>query len=336
MNENKYSFNSSDLLFKIYSYRKILFGTAVVALVASVIASFIITPQYKATVVLFPAPSDAISKALISTYNAARNTGVFGEDEEVERLLQSLNSDEIRTLLIKKYDLYNHYDIDSSAPHSKTKLANMYKSRFNFTRTPYMAVEIDVFDHDPVYAAKIANDIPALLDSVMNAMEKKRAADAYKIVRKEYEEKVEQMNVQSNKLKEIMKKGVYDFESQSEVYNKAYADAIAAGNTKATKALEKKLEILAEYGGSYVSIRDFLLYENENLAHLNARLKEAKVDAEQTLSHAYVLNNADVPDKKAKPKRTIIVLTSVISAVVLCFVLLLLFESYQTFRKTEK
>lgn len=336
MEEKKYSFNSTDILYKVYYYRKTLGIVTGIAAIVSVIASMLITPQFKASVVMFPAPSDAISKSLISTYNASRNSGVYGEDEEVERILQSLNSDELKSMIVNKYDLYTHYEIDTTQAYSKTKLSDKYRGKFKFTRTPYMAVEVDVYDKDPELAAVIANDIPLLLDSVMNIMEKKRARAAYQIVKAEYDEKVRQMEIKGEQLKEIMQKGVYDFESQSEMYNKSYAEAIASGNAKAVKALEKKLAVLAEYGERYMSIRDFLLYEAENLAHLNSRLKEAKVDAERVLSHAYVINKAEVPDKKAKPKRSIIVITSVISAFVLCFVLLLIIESFQSFRSIEK
>jgi uncharacterized protein involved in exopolysaccharide biosynthesis len=325
--------NSSDILYKFFQFRKILIAVSIFAAIASAIVSFIITPEYKAAVVLFPAPSDALSKSLISTHNAAKNTGVYGEEPEVERLLQTLHSDEIRRMIVWKYDLHTHYDIDTAASSSRSKMAKAFNKRFKFSRTPFMAVEVLVYDKNPELAAKMANDIPFLLDSIMNSMEKKRQLEAYRIVREEFEYKQTQMKEQEEKMKEIMKKGIYDFESQSEVYNKAYAEAIASGNARGVKALEDKLDILSEYGGSYIRIRDFLLFESENLAHLSARLKEAKLDAEQSLSHAFVINQAEVPDKKARPLRSIIVATSTISAFVLCFVFLLLMESFKAYRE---
>ncbi len=335
--ENKsYDFKSTDLLFKIYNYRKPLIIVGALAFVLSSIIAFVITPEYKATVVLFPAPSDALSKALISTRNASQNTGVFGEDPEVERILQTLNSDELKRQLVMKYGLFAHYEIDSTKSHSRSAMSKKMNSNFSFTRTPFMAIEVSVFDTDPVLAARMANDIPDLIDTVMNAMERKRSRAAYEIVKKEYDDKVAAIDQKGEELRQIMKKGIYDFESQSEMYNRAYAEAVAAGNQRGVKALEEKLAVLSEYGQKYINLRDFLLYESENLAQMSGRLKEAKVDAEQTLDHVFVLNKSEVPDKKARPRRVIIVLTSVISALIFCFVSLLLYEVFLTYRETEK
>lgn len=336
MANKSYDFKSTDLLFKIFNYRKVLMYVGIFAFVVSTVISFLITPEYRATVVLFPAPSDALSKAFISTRNASQNTGVFGEDEEVERILQTLNSDELKRQLITRYNLFEHYEIDPAKNQSKSAISKKLNKNFNFTRTPFMAIEISVYDTDPELAAKMANDIPDLIDTVMNAMERKRARGAYQIVKFEYDAKVQSLQEKGNELKEIMKKGIYDFESQSEVYNKSYAEAIAQNNQRGIKALEEKLDILSEYGEKYITLRDFLLYESENLAHMSERLKEAKVDAEQTLDHVYVLNTADVPDRKDRPRRAIIVLTSVISALVLCFVGLLTLESFQAYIDDEK
>jgi uncharacterized protein involved in exopolysaccharide biosynthesis len=336
MEDSQYSFNSSDLLVKIYNYRKVLITVSVLAAIISSIVALLMQPQYKASVIMFPAPGDAISKALISTYNASVESGVYGQDEDVERILQTLNSGELKNKLVERHNLYEHYDIDTTEKQYRSKLADKYVKNFKFSRTPYMAVEVDVYDHDPVFAAKLANEMPALLDEVMSEMEKRRARIAYEIVKAEYDAKEKLMAEKNNELRTIMKKGVYDFESQSEVLNKAYVDAIAKGNTRVENQLKEQLEVLGEYGGQYLSIREFMEHENENLAHLSGRLKEAKVDAEQSLSHAFILNKAEVPDRKAKPRRTIIVITATITSFVMCFVLLLLFESFQQIRKQSK
>lgn len=334
--ENKsYDFKSTDLLFKIYNYRKPLIIVGVFAFVLSSIIAFVLTPEYKATVVLFPAPSDALSKALISTRNASQNTGVFGEDPEVERILQTLNSDELKRQLVIKYGLFAHYEIDSTLKQSRSEMSKKMSNNFSFIRTPFMAIEVSVFDKDPVLAAQMANDIPSIIDTVMNAMERKRSRAAYEIVKKEYEEKVAAIDKKGEELRQIMKKGIYDFESQSEMYNRAYAEAVAAGNQRGVKALEEKLAVLSEYGQKYINLRDFLLYESENLAQMSGRLKEAKVDAEQTLDHVFILNKSEVPDKKARPRRIIIVVTSVISALIFCFISLLFYEAFLAYRTSE-
>lgn len=334
---NRYSFNSNDLLYKVYVYRKPLLIITSLGFIISLVVSLYITPLYKSNVIVFPAPSTSISQSLITTINAFKKESVFGEIEEVEQILQVLNSDELRSRIIKKYDLWKHYGIDSvDGKYPLDKMLKKYKSRINFKRTEYMAVEIEVYDASPDTAALIANDICRLIDTVMNRMEKERAIEAYQIVKYEYDTKVEQLKKFEDSLQFIMRKGVFDFESQSEVLNKAYADAIVSGNTRGAQELKKQLDTLAKYGSAYISLRDFLLYQKEQLSLLNGRYKEAKVDAEQILTHFYVVNKAFKSDKKDKPKRSIIVIVSTLSTFALAFILLIFIELLRDLRRKEK
>ncbi|HON53007.1 MAG TPA: Wzz/FepE/Etk N-terminal domain-containing protein [Bacteroidales bacterium] len=330
----RYSFNSNDLLYKIYTYRKPLLIITSLGFIISLIVSLFITPLYKSNVIVFPAPSTSISQSLITTINSYKKESVFGEVEEVEQILQVLNSDELRSKIIKKYDLWKHYKIDSAkVKYPLDKMLKKFQDRINFKRTEFMAVEIEVYDPNPDTAAMIANDICMLIDTVMNRMEKERAIEAFQIVKYEYDSKVAQLNKLEDSLQFIMQKGVFDFESQSEVLNKAYADAILANNTRGAQELKKQLDTLAKYGSAYISLRDFLYYEKEQLSLLNGRYKEAKVDAEQILTHFYVVNKAFKSDKKAKPKRIIIVTVSTLSTFALAFVLLIFVELLQDLRK---
>jgi len=335
--DSHYSFNSNDLLFRVFMYKKQLFILSALAFVISaIVAFFFITPLYKSSVILFPAPATSISQSLISTSNSYRSESVFGEEEELEQILQVLQSDELRERIIEKHDLWNHYKIDKEKiAYPRDKMMKQFYSRIHFGRTKYMAAEIEVFDADPAKAAAMANDIMLLIDSVMNTMVKTRTQEAFEIVHHEYQEKVVQIQSLEDSLALIMQKGVFDFESQSEVLNKAYADALASGNLKGSDRIKQNLDTLAKYGSAYVSIRDFLLYEKEQLSLLNARYKEAKVNAERELTHYFVVNKAYESDKKAKPKRIVIVMISTISTFLFGFVLLVILDLLREFRQKE-
>jgi len=324
MSEKEFSFSTAAIVARGYSFRKQLIIISAIALVLSAVVVFIIPPKFKSTVVLFPAPSSSISQTYLANNNMQEVSSVFGADEEVEQIMQVLVSDEVREQVIKRHDLYTLYDIDPNEKYARTKLKKEYEKNITFRRTQYMAVEVVVYDEDPQKSADIANDITVILDEVMNATTKERARQAFSIVKNELAYRKEQLRFWQDSLKEIMSKGVYDYESQSEVYNKAYAEALASGNNGGMKRLKSKLDTLASYGGAYVSIRDYLYYESEKLSHLTAKYNEAKVDAEQQLTHIFVVNKAQKPDKKAKPQRTLIVLISTIGTFMMALLLLLL------------
>ena len=336
-NNERYSFNSNDLIYKIFHYKKPLLITTLIGAIASIVVSFLITPLYRSSVIVYPAPSLSISQELIATKDAAKKESVYGEDKETEQILQVLNSDELRTKIIKKYDLWKHYDIDSAnVKYPNDKMLKKYQKRISYKRTEYMAVEISVLDANPDTAALMANDIATLIDTVMNQMEHKRAKEALNIVEYEYKAKEEQINMFKDSLRKIMEKGIYDYESQSEVVNEAYAQAVASGNTKGAERIKEQLDTLAKYGAAYVSLRDFLEFESEQLSALNQKYKEAKVDAEQILTHYFVVNKATKSDKKAKPKRAVIVALSTLATFIFTFIALIFIELVKDYRRQEE
>jgi uncharacterized protein involved in exopolysaccharide biosynthesis len=74
------------------------------------------------------------------------------------------------------------------------------------------------------------------------------------------------------------------------------------------------LEILAIYGGPYVSIRDALEHEKKQLSYIKARYEEAKIDAFQEIPQKFIVENAYKSEKKAYPIAWIITILSTIGS----------------------
>ncbi len=327
-----FDFDSSNLILFLYKWRKPLIIVSVAAAISSVIFSlpFFIPPKYKSTVILFPTSTASVSKSLLAK-NAQTKQDLleFGEEEQAEQLIQILNSDEIRTRVVQKYDLMNHYDIDTTSKYKYTNLFKEYESNISFKRTEFMSVKIDVYDTDAQLSANIANDIAALLDSTKNRMQKERAFKAMSIAEQEYFSMRDYVKMLEDSLNELRAMGINDYESQAERLTEYYAKSILEGKSGATKQLEEKLKVLSQYGGAYVSIRDMLEYEKEQLSHLRAKYQEAKVDAEQTLPHKFVVNNAFKAEKKSYPVRWLIVVVSTISAFLLSILVIVALENFK-------
>ena len=330
-NEN---FDSTNILLFLIKWQKPLLVVTLVAAVAAIIFSspFFIKPKYKSTVILYPAATNAISKALLSENSSSKDDILsFGEDEETEQLLQILHSNRIRDKIVVKYDLMNHYHIDSTSKYKYTKLYREYDNNINFRRTEFMAVKISVLDTDPQMAADIANDIASLLDSTKNQMQKERAQKAFEIVRAEYEKLKREVATMEDSLTKLRELGVHDYESQSEMINRQLAIELAKGNKPAVKRLEQKLEILAKYGGPYVSIRDALEYEKKQLSMIKAKYEEAKTDAREVLPTKFVVNRAYKAERKSYPIRWLIVLVTSVSAFLFTLILILILENVQQY-----
>lgn len=328
---SEFSFKSTNLLIYMFDRRNPLIIVSFIGFVLSVIISLTITPKFRSSVILFPASSTSISKALISTTGGGIQKDIleFGEEEETERILQILHSDEIRDNLIGKFNLFEHYDIDPDSKYRYTTLYGKMKENIKFSKTEFMSVEIDVLDTDPQMAADIVNEIASLLDSTMNRIQEKRALEAFKIVEQEYLALQQEISEIEDSLKKLGNLGIYDVSAQSEGIQTGYLEALSQGNWKQAEEFELQMKILAEYGGSWLFLTGFLERESARLSLLKEKYVEAKVDTEQKLPHTFIVNHGQVPEKKAYPKRSVIVIISTFSTFLFTLLVLLSIDSFR-------
>lgn len=339
MNNQTYEgFDSSSFISFLYQWRRTFFIVGLMAALLSVIfsSSYFITPLFKSQVILFPTSTNAISKALLSNNPSQEDILEFGEDEQIEQMLQILNSNKIRDSIIAKYDLMHHYQIDDKDPYRITKLFKRYESNVLYKRTENSGVKIIVYDQDAQMAADMANDIAALYDVVKNDMKRLRADQAFRIVEREYDKLKKEIAFKEDSLTALRKLGVYDYESQSEMINRQLAMEIAKGSQENIKRLESRLDILAKYGGPYVSLRDALEHDKKQLSEIRAKYEEAKVDAEQNLPQKFIVSNAYKAEKKSYPIRWLIVVISTLGALFLTILIIITFEQIEHLQLKKK
>ena len=286
------NYSNIDLLKFLIKNFKVITAITILGAIISIIVALVITPKFKSSVVIFPASTSSVSKALLTDMSRApKDVLKFGEEEETEQLLQVLQSDEIKARIIQKYDLMNHYDINPSSKYRKTKLLNEYIDNISTRKTEFQAVEIKVLDTDPEVAAAIANDIAALLDTIYNKIQKERALKALKIVEEVYLKQKEFVQVLGDSILKISDKSVQG-------------------------SLNKQHE-----------------EELKQLSLLKSKYSEAKVDAYNDLPHKYIVNPAQVSEKKSYPIRWLVVSLSTIATFIFAFFLLLILEKYRSVKK---
>ena len=104
--ENKNNINSTHLLAFFYKWRKTILAVAVISLISSAGVAWMIPEKFKSTVILFPATSTSISKSLMSQNSSPQSDLLqFGEEDDMERMLQVLNSEEISSSTLTEDDL---------------------------------------------------------------------------------------------------------------------------------------------------------------------------------------------------------------------------------------
>lgn len=317
----------NDGIFKFIGIHRLpLLVVTIAAVLISTIACFLIDPLYRSTVIIFPSAATSVSNSLLGVNLPKKEILNFGKEEEVEQMLQVLQSDEIKNRIVDKYKLFEHYNINQSGRYPHTKLGEEYSERISFRRTPLMSIEIEVLDKDPQVAADIANDIAALVDTTINNMLKERAVKALKLVENTYKALIAHKKILDDSLRVIQSKGMYHYEYQSQALNEALGRALAEGKKAGAEEIEKKLKVLSDYGAAYVSLRDLLERETEKLSILETKYQEAKIDAEQTLPHKFVVTRAVKAEKKTYPVEWIIITLSAVTTFVFALFILIFLE----------
>ena len=331
--ESKSNINSLHLFAFFYKWRKTIIAVAILSAFSSMGVAYMIPEKFKSTVILFPAPSVSISKSLMGQNTSPQSDLLrFGEEDDMERMLQVLNSEEIRNRIVSKYKLDEHYGIEKDNKFRQTLLRQEYDDNIQYKKTEYMSVKIEVMDRDPDTAALIANDIAALHDSTKIRIQHERAKEALKIVEREYRSKLKEIGAMEDSLKVINGFGLFDYESQSEVTSEQYAIAIAKNDVRAIKSLEEKLQVIGKYGSAYVSLRDNMYMQRKQLNLLKSKYDEAKVDAVEILPQKFVVSNAYPAEKKSYPVRWIIVVVSSMATLLISMIVILLLENIRQFR----
>ena len=121
-------------------------------------------------------------KALLNEYNDFLE---IGKEEELEHMMQILQSNEIINRVVEKFDLINHYEIDTSNEKYYVDLMKKYQGNIKSSITKYSSIRISVLDEDPQIAADIANEIASLIDTVMNNLQNNMAQQGYQSLLKD-------------------------------------------------------------------------------------------------------------------------------------------------------
>jgi uncharacterized protein involved in exopolysaccharide biosynthesis len=322
MSKKNTDYNAFSIVLVIVRWWKVLLLVAVSAAVLSVAASFLIKRQYKSTVVMMPTATNAVSQMLMinNNYNEFLDAAQFGDDMKIDQMLQILNSRQMKTHLIERFNLVEHYGIKKSEKYWEDKVYKTVAEKCRFSRTNFLAAEIIVLDTDPKWAADIANEIAAYYDTLKRSIIQQRTQESFAIMEDAIAKTEASIQTLVDSLAVIMSHGVYDYETQSERLMQQYAKEIAAGNTTAIKRIKEQLEILEQWGAASFSLQTKLRYTRMSQVDLQNKYEAMRVDAEYRLPQKFVTEYAVPNIKKAYPNRILImVITS------LCSLLLALF-----------
>ncbi len=301
----------------------------ILAAIAGVIFSspVFITPMFESKTTMFPTTSTSISRSVILAW---RDFNEFGDVEEAERLLQVLESENVRERVSTRFNLMEHYEIPEDSKYKNTMLRGEYRANFKFRRTQYGAVEVRVRDKDPQMAADMANYVTALVDTVMNEIRRDRFVLAHQVAQKEYYDMTAQSQQFQDSLQHIMRKGVVDVGLQVQMLTRQLAIDLSESNLAGSSVIDDRLQVVGEYGGSHMFQSSYLRMIVGDMMTLQRRYQEAQVDLANFIPFKFDIDRAYVAEKKVYPVRWIIVFLSAFGAGFMGVMLLIFYENLMT------
>jgi len=311
----------------IWKWKVHLIFVFVLSAIVSSVVSLTMKEEFLSSVTIYPAKSNTVTFSQHANQNQSATQ--FGEEEEAEQVIQILGSAEIRNRVINKYQLDSVYEINPNSPTRMNDLHEKYNSHVSAERTRFGSVIIKVYDIDPERAMHMANDLSMLLDTVKNRMIRERAGYELDITRRKKEVVEKELEVIVDTLKKLNEFGVGGNQTQASLM-----EALANATDVVTREeIRKKIAMNDKYGSSLASFSHELKLKHERLAEIEAAFEQADANAHLNYTHKFVVEEAYMSDRKARPVRWIIVTVSTFVSTLLGLILILLFEKVKMIKQ---
>ncbi len=332
MEENKTNFenNTIELFLFLFKWKKQLIFVGLSAFIISLVISFIIKPQYKATSSLFSLRSFNTSTYIIKENNP-EDFLMFGDEDDLEKLLQIAKSEDLQKLVVEKFNLFRHWDIKESDPYKNTWMRLKFEEMVSIKRTEMMSLKVDVYDYDKDTAALMANAIPDLIDTLKNRIAKQVTERALIFSKNIYLNSCSELKSVEDSLQHLRNLGVLDYNLEVEAYSKSNGKALANG--KGNAAIEEKLKKLQQFGGGNLALTDYYLKLKERNFHLKKMYEEAMFNYNNPLPASFRVQYASVPEKKSKPVRWLLVSISTLSSLLIAILFILILHKINQLKR---
>lgn len=308
------SFDLIELLKIIIRWKKSILIICAAALVGSIIISdpHILKPYYKSTTLFYPTnPSLTSSQNMFVESQAS----FFGGPDDVDRLLSIANSIQLKSFIVKKFHLFEHYNIDSATkkyPNYAVQLE--LEDNYYAGKTDKGAIEVTVYDHDKQFASDMANTIVQKIDDINKEMLN--------------DNKKKMLSIYTNKIKQ--KEGEIKDLSDSIIAVKQQFDLFnGIGDLRSITSLSKEQRASFDRAAEKYKVlqdkKDAAVKELNNSIVLSEQFSATISNEVPTI---YLLEKAYPAERKSKPIRWLVVLSSVLIAFIVTTLTAVIAERY--------
>jgi tyrosine-protein kinase Etk/Wzc len=356
------------ILGTLYPYRRFILRITLAAFVISVAGSLLLHNYYQGKTIFYAASQDLFKPEKVFG-GGQTEMYYYGSGEDIDRILTVGNSHEVVDYLIDSFDLWKDYKIKAGTPKARYKMRNAFRENYNILLTKQDALELTVEDKDPERAAALANAAREKINFLVRSIIRNSQIGIVNSFQNSVHSKEKIMQGTLDTLIYYRaKSGIYDPSAQiellatrvTEVTNDVERDKATlsslqsehltgklADTIKVIKArivgAERELSILnSSDPTSNYSLKNFnasigkvQLLENryarsyDQITYDLEKLKLYNSAIDINIPALHLIEPAEVPLFKSKPKRSIIVLACTMAAFLFSLAAALVMESYK-------
>jgi hypothetical protein len=348
-------YNLSDFLTQIVKWKKELIRAGIIIVILSIAGSLLLPNYYKAETTFYAASPDLAKPIPIG--GEEKDFRIYGDDRDLDRLFTIALSHEVLFHLIDSFDLYKHYDINKTDKKAKFKVREELLENFQTIKTKYGALLLIAEDKNPKMSADIAN---AAREKIQQMAQKIVKESQGKLIQN-YNANLFKKQIQADSLAAQLRRikeasGIFETWGQSSIYTNllansvtiledargkisfykkypAYKDSLIKYMAMEVGATNKKAKAIEELE-KYAPVLSELKQMEQELSRLQdqisldkERLKQLNATFNAPFSALHLVEAADVPVQKSKPKRAIIVILSSLCGIMLCLLAVFILEN---------
>ena len=351
--------NLLGVLATLYQNRKLIMKVCGAVLIGSIIISLLLPVFYKSTTTFYAASTDLVNPDKMFG-GGQTEVRYYGTAEDLERLLTIAQGGEVVDYLVNKYDLYEHYDIDTSSTKAAFYIREHFNGLFDVEKTKFDAIELSVEDKDPKLAAAIANDARIKIEEISSRLIKNSQQTQLNTLKESINNSEQNLQVIGDSLAHLREKyGIYDPATQGETISGLYSGIrmqkskldgkLASYKKTAGTPRDSIRKVTAELGGIETQMikieEDLKLFNKGSSVVMNLsdqhetarnqlnwdkeRRKHVLAAFNSDISTIHLLESAEVPIVKSRPVRSVLVLASTFAAFLFMVIGILVLENFK-------
>jgi capsular polysaccharide biosynthesis protein len=345
---------------QIYKWRKQLIRSAVGIFILSAAISLLIPNYYQAETIFYAASPDLAKPIPIG--GEEKDVRIYGDDKDLDRLFTIAISQDLLMHLVDSFDLYSHYKIKKSNPKAKFKVRKELLDNYKTIKTKYGALHLIILDKDPEMAASMANAARYKISDIAQKLVKESQWNLIQNFSSNLNTKKVQSDSLASEINRLKQKsGIFEARGQSEIFSRIMLEAeteiteaqgkievfkkypsfrdslirYQAIESGAKNKKEKAILELEKYAPVLPSIRRMEQEQsrlNDQMSLDKERLKQLTASYQMPFSALHVVETAEVPVQKVKPKRMLLVLITSIVGIVFAMLAILILENMKSVR----